>query len=279
MLNLNLVSPGYYETLRIPRIDGRDFTGSDRIGTMAVAIVNAQLARTIAPTGSAIGKQIRLTDGEDMKPFTVVGVVGDAKHFVVSEHQLDQAYIPIAQRPLIFTEAVLRTDGDPAAVGNAAREAIWRVDPDQPVWRIRPLTQSIGAALGAREFMLRLLAGFTILAVLLAMIGIYGVTAYAVAGRTQEMGIRMALGARAQQVVRLVVRQSMKTIGIAIVVGLGVAAGAARLMQSLLFGIGTTDPVVYAAVPVALGLVALVACWLPARRASRVDPVTTLRAD
>ena len=127
--------------------------------------------------------------------------------------------------------------------------------------------------------MLRLLAGFAVLAVVLAIIGIYGVTSYAVAGRTQEMGIRMALGARAPQVVTLVVRQSMTMIGLAIVVGLVASLGATRLLEAQLFGIRATDPVIYAIVPIALAAVALVACYIPARRASRVDPVATLRAD
>jgi putative ABC transport system permease protein len=185
----------------------------------------------------------------------------------------------IAQRSLIFTEVVARTAGDPTQVANAAREAIWRVDRDQPVWRIRPLVDSITAQLGQRQFILRLLAGFTILAVLLAMIGIYGVTSYAVAGRTQEMGIRMALGAKAGQVVSLVVGQSMKTIGAAIVVGLGTSVAAAKYIEAELFNVKATDPVIFALVPIALGAIALIACWLPARRASAIDPIKTLRAD
>jgi putative ABC transport system permease protein len=279
LLHLNLVSPGYYQTMHIAKLAGRDFDANDRAGSEPVVIVNQQLASKIAPAGSPIGKRIKLPDGPQMKWFTIVGVVGNAKHFAVGEHQLDQAYLPYTQRPLIFTEAVLRVNGDPATFGNKAREAVWRVDRDQPVWRVRPLTLSIGNALGGRMFMLRLLAAFAGLAVLLALIGIYGVTSYAVAGRTQEMGIRMALGARAQEVVRLVVRQSMRTIALAIVVGLIGAAAGARFIETLLYGVRPTDPVVYAAVPLGLALVALVACWLPARRASRVDPVATLRAD
>jgi putative ABC transport system permease protein len=277
MLHLNLTTPGYYETMRIPLVAGRDFTSDDRLGAMPVVIVNEQLARKIAPAGPALGKQVKLPDGDSMKWFTVVGVVGNAKQFTISEPQLDQAYLPVAQRPLIFTEAVLRTSGDPARLVAPARSAIWRVDGEQPVWRIRPLIDSIRGQLGQRQFILRLLGGFTALAVLLAMIGIYGVTGYAVAGRTQEMGIRMALGARAGQVVRLVIRQSMTTIGAAIVVGLAVSVAAAKFIEAQLYGVRATDPVVYALVPLTLAAIALVACWLPARRASAIDPVTTLR--
>jgi putative ABC transport system permease protein len=279
MLNLNLATPGYPATMRIPMIAGRDFTGDDRMGSTPVAMVNEQLAKKMAPTGSAIGKRIQLAAGSDMRWFTVVGVVGDAKQFTADEHQLDQAYLPIAQRPLIFTEVVLRTAGDPAQVATSARAAIWRVDRDQPVWRVRPLIDSIRGQLGPRQFMLRLLAGFTALAVLLAMIGIYGVTAYAVAGRTQEMGIRMALGARSRQVVALVVGQGMKTVGAAIIVGLAVSVAAAKYVETQLFGVSATDPAVFVAVPASLAIVGLIACWLPARRASAVDPVKALRAD
>jgi putative ABC transport system permease protein len=279
MTNVNIATPGYLATMRIPLLAGRDFSADDRIGSTPVVLVNEQLAKKMAPAGSAIGKRIQLPSGPDRKWFTVVGVVGNARQFVVSEHQLDQVYMAIAQRPLIFTEVVLRTTGDPAQVAGPARAAIWRVDRDQPVWRVRPLIQSIGDQLDQRQFVLGLVAGFTVLAVLLAMIGIYGVTAYAVAGRTQEMGIRMALGAKSRQVVALVVGQGMKTIGIAIVAGLAISVAAAKVIQSQLFGIVPTDPIIFAIVPVVLAIVALLACWLPARRASAVDPIQTLRAD
>jgi putative ABC transport system permease protein len=278
-LQLNVVSPGYYETMRIPLLAGRDFAASDRAGTEPVVVVNRQLADKMAAGASPIGKRIKLPDGQDMKWFTVVGVVGNAKHGTISEQQLDQAYLPFSQRPLIFTEAVLRTEADPAAYGLKARQAVWRVDRDQPVWRVRPLTMSIGNALGARLFELRMLAAFATLAVLLALIGIYGVTSYAVASRTQEIGIRMALGARAAQVVRLVIGQSMRIIISAIAVGLLLAAGLTRYIQTELFDVRATDPIVYLVVPSVLAAIATIACYLPARRASRVDPVATLRAD
>jgi putative ABC transport system permease protein len=279
MLHLNLTTPGYPETMRLPLLAGRDFTSDDRLNSTTVALVNEQLAKRIAPTGSPLGKRIGIMFGSDMRWATVVGVVGNAKHFAIAEPQLDQAYLPIAQRPLIFTEVVIRSAGDPASVATAARTAIQRVDAEQPVWGIRPLMRSIEGQLGPRQFILQLIEGFTVLAVLLAMIGIYGVTAYAVAGRTQEMGIRMALGARAGQVVRLVVGQGMKTIGAAIVVGLAASFGASKLIESQLYGVTATDPAVYALVPVVLGGVALLACWFPARRASAVDPVKTLRSE
>ncbi len=276
----NIVSPDYFETMRIPRLVGRDFTPADGMNAMSVAIVNEQLARKIAPQGSALGQRVRLFDGDEPVWATVVGVVANAKHFRVNEAQLDQVYVPFPQKALIFTEVVVRpASGDPASVANAVREAIWRVDRDQPVWGVRPLAQSIERQLGSRQFMMRLLASFAVLAVVLATIGVYGVMSYAVARRTQEMGVRMALGARAAQVVGLVLAQGLKTVGLAIVIGLGGAWFATRLLETQLFGVARTDPMTFALVPLTLGVIALAACYLPARRASRVDPVVALRSD
>ena len=275
----NIVSTDYFETMGIPRLGGRDFTLDDRAGGTPVAIVNQQLARKVAPHGSPIGKRLRLTDGDSAAWTTVVGVVGNAKHFQLNEAQLDQVYVPYMQKPLIFTEVVVRSAADLMIVANAVKSAIWRVDRDQPVWRVRPLTQSIDGALGTRKFMMRLLASFAVLAVVLAIIGVYGVMSYAVARRTQEMGIRMALGARTTQVVGMILRQGMRTIALAIVLGLGVSLLATRVLETQLFGVAATDPLTYAAVPIALALVALAACYLPARRASRVDPLVALRAE
>jgi putative ABC transport system permease protein len=210
---------------------------------------------------------------------TIVGVVANAKHFQLNETTLDQVYIPYTQRPLIFTEIVVRTAADPMGAANAVRSAIWRVDRDQPVWRVRPVTQSIEGALGARKFTMRLLGAFAVIAVILAIIGVYGVMSYAVARRTQEMGIRMALGARAPQVVGMVLRQGMRTIGIALALGLIVSLGATRILETQLYGVSRIDPVTFAVVPLVLAIVALAACYVPARRASRVDPVIALRAE
>ena len=277
--NINIISDRYFETMAIPRVAGRDFTVDDRLESARVVIVNQQLATKVAPDGSALGTRLRVMDGDAPVWATIVGVVGNARHFQLNEDPLDQIYVSFQQKPLIFTEVVVRTVADPMTVANAVRSAIWRVDRDQPVWRIRPVTQSIEAQLGSRRFTMTLLASFAILAVVLATIGVYGVMSYAVARRTQEMGVRMALGARTTQVVGMVLRQGMRTIGLAIVIGLGAAIAVTRLLQSQLYGVRAFDPLTFALVPVALALVAVVACYLPARRASRVDPVIALRAD
>ncbi|HJQ20451.1 MAG TPA: ABC transporter permease, partial [Gemmatimonadaceae bacterium] len=159
----NLISDDYFETMHIPRAAGRDFDANDRAGAALVAIVNRTLASKLAPNASAIGTRIRVAGGDSVRWATVVGVVGDTRHFQVNEQQLDQIYLPSAQRPLIFTEMVVRTKGDPMAVANAVRSAIWRADPEQPVWSVRPLTQSIERQLGPRQFIMRLLGSFAIL--------------------------------------------------------------------------------------------------------------------
>ena len=275
---LNVISAGYFATLRIPRLTGRDFTIADRAEAAPVVIVNDQLARKAWPNESPLGKRIRL-GGSDAPWATVVGVVGTVKHFRLSEDPLDQAYVPYQQRALIFTEAVVRTTGDPTQLANAIRGAVWRVDRDQPVWRVRSMNRVLDEARGGPKLTVGLMAGFAVLALVLAAIGVYGVMSYAVARRTQEVGIRMALGARRSQVLAMVLREGMRTTAIAVIVGLAAAAGAARLLASQLYGVSTADPLTFSLVPVVLALVALAACYLPARRASRVDPIVALRTD
>ena len=277
--HVNIISDGYFETMGIARLSGRDFGMDDRLTSARVAIVNEQLATKVAPDGSPLGRRLRVMDGDEPVWATIVGVVGNVKHFQLNETQLDQIYLSHQQKPLIFTEVVVRAAGDPSSVATAARAAIWRVDRDQPVWRIRPVLQSIEAQLGSRRFTMRLIASFAILAVVLATIGVYGVMSYAVARRTQEMGVRMALGARATQVVGMVLRQGMRTILLAIVIGLGISLAATRLLATQLYGVQAVDPLTFAIAPLALAVVAVLACYLPARRASRVDPVIALRSE
>jgi predicted permease len=275
---LNVVSPGYFATMRIPRLAGRDFAPDDRADGNPVAIVNEQLAHRVWPNESALGKRIRF-GGADAKWATIVGVVKTVKHFRLSEDPLDEAYVPYMQRPLIFTEAVVRTSGDPAAIAGSIRAAVWRVDRDQPVWRVRTMDRVLDDARGGPKLTVWLMTAFAALALVLAAIGVYGVMSYAVARRTQEVGIRMALGARRNQVLVMVLREGMRTIAVALVIGLAVAAAATRLLSSQLFGVRAIDPLTFATVPVLLALVAIAACYVPALRASRVDPIVALRSE
>ena len=190
-----------------------------------------------------------------------------------------QIYYPIAQSPGIFTSIVARTEGDPMVLARALRAAIWTVDPEQPVWRLRSMDSILSRDVVTPRFTMLLTLTFALLALVLAAVGVYGVMSYAVVQRTREVGIRIALGARRVQVVRLVLGRGLRVVGIALVVGLAVALGLAPLIRTQLFAVTATDPVTFIAVPGLLAVVALVACYLPARRAARVDPMVALRTE
>ncbi len=275
---VNGVTDGFFSTMRIPVLQGRDFDDHDRADAPPVAIVNAELARRSWPGQSALGQRLQVWTPQ-LVVVTIVGVVGDIKHLTLSEPPEPQIYYPMAQNPGIFSSIVARTDGDPMALAPALRSAIWSVDPDQPVWRLRSMESIVGRDVAAPQFTMRLTLAFALLALLLAAVGVYGVMTYAVVQRTREVGIRMALGARRQQVVGLVLGRGLRVVGVAVVAGLAVAFGLAPLIRAQLFGVTAADPVTFIAVPVLLAGVALLACYLPARRAARVDPMVALRTE
>jgi putative ABC transport system permease protein len=277
-LQAQIVSPGYFETMMIRRLAGRDFMMNDRGDAPRVAIVNEQLANRMWPGQSALGKRIRI-GGPDEPWSTVVGVVGTVKHFRLTESPIDQAYVPYMQRALIFTEVVVRTAGDPTSVAGAVRGAIWRVDRDQPVWGVRSVSRILIGALGQPKFIMWLTASFAFVALLLATLGVYGVMSYTVAQRTHEVGLRMALGAQGREVVRMIVAEGTRLVVVALIIGLAASFGVTRLLSAQLFGIEPRDPFTFGAVTVVLAVVALVACYVPARRASRVDPMVALRVE
>jgi putative ABC transport system permease protein len=276
-MQLNTVTPGYFATMRIPRLGGRDIDAGDRADAVPAIVVNAEFARRTWPNESAIGKRVKL--GGDERWWTIVGVVGSTKHFALNEAQLLQGYIPHAQRPQIFTTVAARTTGDPLTLARSIREAVWRVDRDQPVWSVRTMDQLLSGAVGSNKLIMMLTAGFAVIALLLAAVGIYGVLSYTMAQRTHEVGIRMALGAQAGQVRRMVVVDGMRVVALAVVVGLALSFAATRLLRTQLFGVGPGDPLTFAIVTGILTVVALVACYIPARRASRIDPLVALRTD
>jgi putative ABC transport system permease protein len=277
ILQLNTVSPGYFRTVRLPLVAGRDLSERDDAQAPAVVIVNETLARREWPNRSAIGQQIRFIDTD--RWFTVVGVARDAKHFGPAEDRRPQAYLPYMQNPQIFTSVVVRATGDPLKLGTLVRDAIWRVDRDQPVWRIRTMDAIVSSALGSKRVLLGLVAVFATVAVVLSGVGIYGVMSFAVTQRTHEVGVRMALGARGGEVLRLIVRQGMTLTAIALAIGVLASFGTTRLLASQLFGVTPSDPVTFVTVPALLAVVATVACYVPARRASRLDPLVALRRE
>jgi putative ABC transport system permease protein len=274
---LNTVSPGYFRTMRLPLVAGRDLSEADDAQAPRAIVVNETLARREWPNGSAIGQQIRFIDTE--RWLTVVGVARDAKHFGPTDQPRPQIYLPYMQFPQIFTSVVVRTSGDPMAFTTPVRDAIWHVDRDQPVWRLRSMEAIVNGVLGSKRVLLGLVAVFAIVAVILSGVGIYGVMSFAVTQRTHEVGVRMALGARGSEVLQLIVRQGAKLTVIALAIGVLAALGAARMLASQLFGVTPSDPVTFAAVPALLGVVAIIACYLPARRASKLDPLVALRRD
>jgi len=190
-----------------------------------------------------------------------------------------QGYVAHAQRPQIFTSVVVRTKGNPADYARAVREAVWRVDRGQPIWRFKSMEQDLSGVVQSKKTMMWLTGLFALVALVVAVVGVYGVLSYTVAQRTQEVGIRIALGADAGRVSRMVIGDGMRLVAVAVVVGLGLSLGASRFLRNQLFGIAATDAVTLVAVTAVLGVVALVACYIPARRASRVDPLVALRMD
>jgi putative ABC transport system permease protein len=266
----------YFKTMNIPILLGHDFAETDRAGTPGVMIVNKSFADATWPGESPIGKRIKYGD-DDWR--TIIAVVGDTKHYTLNEQQQFIGYIPYAQRPQIFTSVVVRTTGNPLDYAKSVRNAIWSVDKDQPVWRFRAMDQDLDSAISGKKAMMWLTGSFALVALLVAAVGIYGVLSYTMSQRTQEVGIRIALGADARKVTRMVIGEGAKLVGLAVVAGLLTSAGAARLLRNQLFGVQPNDAITFIVVTAALSLVAILACYIPARRASRVDPMVALRSD
>jgi putative ABC transport system permease protein len=270
------VSDGYFRTVEIPLVAGRDFNGTDGPGTEPVAIVNTVFAAREWPGQSAVGKTVQLLE-KAPRTVRVIGVVGAVRQFTLSEASMPQLYIAKAQRSGIFASVVMKTAGTPDAMGDAMRAAVWSVDRDQPVWKVRSLQSLVDRDLSGTKFSVRIISGFAVLALLLSVIGVYGVMSFAVAQRTREVGIRMALGARGVEVLRLMLRGGAEVIAVAVVIGVAGAVAAGRVLEAQLFNVGSADPATMIGVPLVLASVALLACWIPARRAAQVNPAITLR--
>jgi putative ABC transport system permease protein len=271
---VHFVTPDYFRTMRIPLLKGRDFTDRDDLSTPLVAVINETFARREWPGEDPIGKHI--TTPQTTGPVTVVGVVGDTKHYTATEPAMPQLYVAHYQVPLIFSSLVARTAGPPLGVTNDIRRAIWSVDKDQPVWSIVALDTLVERSRGQSRFLAMLLGAFAGIAVLLAAVGIYGVTSYGVAQRTREIGIRLALGASGERVLREVVGRGVILTVIAAAIGLAGALAMSRVTKAVLFGVTPTDPAALASAALVLTAVSIAATYWPARRAARVDPVVAL---
>jgi putative ABC transport system permease protein len=276
--NYYAVTPDYFRAMGIRLIRGRIFTPQDDAKAPRVAIVNETMARQHFPNEDPIGKRINITNGPDTWR-EIVGIVADIKQYGVDKATSAQSYEPFAQVPFSSLNVVVRTSGPPAALLGALRPAVYALDKDQPIGAIRPLEEIMADSLARQRFAMTLLTVFSLVALVIAAVGIYGVMAYNVVQRTGEFGIRMALGAQQGDVLRLVLAQGGKLIGIGLVVGLAATLAASRAMGSMLFNTSAQDPLTLGMITVLLGAVALVACLLPANRATKVNPIEALRTE
>ncbi|MFI5177130.1 MAG: ABC transporter permease [Vicinamibacterales bacterium] len=272
---LNIVSEDYFATLGIPVVTGRGFTPQDRDGAPLVCLVNQSLAGHVFPGESALGHTLmRGRDAEIVHE--IVGVVADVKSNGLNAPAPDEIYYPMRQLGKPAMNVTARTTGDPAALQNIIAAAVAQVDPDQPISFFQSLDALVAQSLGVQRIVAALTAVFAGIALVLAAIGLYSVVAYAAAQRTGEIGIRMALGARPGQVLALVMGGGLKLVVLGVVLGLAGAAGAGRLIQTLLANVRPLDPLVYGSVALFFGLGAAAACFVPSLRASRIDPIAAL---
>jgi predicted permease len=268
----------YFRALGTTVVRGRAFTVEDRAEAPLVAIVNRSFANRLYPHGDAVGQKLRLVNPTQAQtPRTIVGVVDDVKYQGLDMDSPDTIYTPYAQTPFPWIYVAVRTHGEPLALAGAVKRAVAELDPSQPVLRIEPMRALIHESVAQPRFQLTLVALFAVLALVLALVGLYGVIAYLVAQRTQEIGIRIALGAQRRDVLRLVVGRGLGLTVAGAAIGVGVALATTHLLRAMLFQESPTDPLVFVSVPLAFAAVSLFASWLPARRAASVDPMIALR--
>ncbi len=275
MFNIQTVSPGYVETMRVPLLRGREFTAADDAAAPRVLMVNETVARRFWPRENPIGKHILV--GRATAPSEVVGVIGDMRNVGVAADVQPEIYLPFAQLPWPTMNLVVRTAGDPRSVAGAVRSRVSALDPDLPVTSIQTMDEVLETAAAQPRFTTALLGALSTTALLLAIVGIYGVISYSVSERTKEMGIRIALGAARADILRLVLRQALILALAGIGIGLAASVALTRLLAGMLYRVSTTDPITFAAGSLLFAAIALLASYIPARRATRVDPMVALR--
>jgi putative ABC transport system permease protein len=277
-VDYRVVTPDLFQAIGIPLKRGRIFTEQDNKEATPVGVINEAMAGRYWPDEDPIGKRFRVQGPINVYPWTtVVGIVGDVKHAGLDQDPVPAVYTPHQQQPRADMTVVMRTQSEPLTFANSARNQVREMDKDLPISNLREYTYLVSRSVAQRRVAMLLLTGFAALALVLALFGIYGVLSYSVNLRTRELAIRQALGAQTGDLTALVVRQGMSLVLVGIGIGLGVALALTRLMKTLLFGVSATDPLTFTAIALLMTLVALMACWIPARRAMKVDPITALR--
>jgi putative ABC transport system permease protein len=276
------VDPSYFATLGLPSLQGRALSAHDRAGTPRVGVINAAAARRFFPGEDPVGRRLAWARDPERAWIEIVGVVGDVRGQELAVDEVPAVYTPLAQelRPWkTWLNFAVRTRRAPQDLAAAVRREVAALDADVPVTRVGAMEELIAASVAPRRFTLALLGGFALLALLLAGVGLHGLVAYAVALRTQEMGVRMALGAAPRDVVRLVVAEGLALAAAGVALGAVGAGFLTRFVDAMLFGVRASDPLTFAGVALLVVLAALLACWRPARRAARVDPLVALRGE
>jgi predicted permease len=272
------ISVGYFATAGIPLLAGRDFAPTDRADAPPVVIVNSAFAAKYYPGESPLGKRFTASSTQQT-PLTIVGVVGGVRHDSLNTPPAAEIYLPFEQVYVGGTSLVVRTSGDPLLLAGTIRERIWSVDRNVPISDMRTMNDLLSASLHRPRLMLTVISLFAGLGLMLGAVGIYGVVAYGVQQRVRELGIRAALGADARRLNRLVVTGGLRYALLGVIIGVPIALAASGALRGFVFGVATTDPVSFTVVPLVLIVIALAACWIPARRAGRADPMEVLRAD
>jgi predicted permease len=275
--DFRIVTPHYFETLHIPLLEGRDFTRADRPGAPAVAIVNRSAAHRFWPAQDPVGRRISTDGGKTW--IQIVGVVGDVKQYGLDKDAADEIYAPLAMSPLLGGNLVVKTAGEPLGMARRIIQLIYAIDPNQPAARVRSLEQVRAESIAAPRLTANLLGLFALLALAIAAAGIGGVMALSVSQRTHEIGVRMAIGAWPREILRMVLEQGMVLTTAGLVLGLLGALGLTRILRGLLFEVTPTDPLTFVGVGAVLAIAALSACYVPARRAARVEPTVALRCE
>jgi predicted permease len=274
------VGPGYFSTMGIPLVRGRDFNEQDNLDATPAVVISEKTAKFYWPNSDPIGKRVKNGSTTSDAPWrTVIGVVKDVRQNDFIAEPKMQMYFSYRQlRSLMPNALVVRTAVDPLSLASSVRNAIWAVDKDQTVANIDSMEHIVAGAVARQRFSMLLLAIFAGIALVLAAVGIYGVMSYSVAQQTREIGIRMALGAQRRDVLTMTVKQGLKLVGVGLAIGLVAAFILTRVMATLLFGISATDPLTFISISLVLLAVAILASYIPALRATRVDPMIALRA-